>query len=304
VQTRARIALAVAVTLAVVIGACVVGTGWYVVRQLGWVGGGGCTVEVDGRTVELDAGQGEAAGLVAGRAVGRGLPARAASIALTVAVADHDLDADELGGSPDGVLAWADETYAAVTGVDGYREREVADVAAEVGGGDQGRYAEHEDDARALASALTGNSPEAFTCDTRVDAEEASDDLNGAGLVPRAQRVLDDLRAVFGDLPVGGFAPEGVSTGHIEGSAHYEGRAVDVFFRPVNERNNVRGWAVAHYLMSQADRLAVRTVIFDDRIWTSSVRAGQGWRDYDAPDRAGDVAILEHRDHVHVDVVD
>jgi hypothetical protein len=42
-------------------------------------------------------------------------------------------------------------------------------------------------------------------------------------------------------------------------------------------------------------------VIFDDRIWTER-RSDDGWRDYDPPEQAGDPAILEHRDHVHVDV--
>ena len=107
---------------------------------------------------------------------------------------------------------------------------------------------------------------------------------------------------LFPDQPLGGFEPGGVSTGHMEGSAHYEGRAVDVFVRPVNRVNKTRGWAIAQYLVSQADRLAIRTVIFDDRIWTSGLRSGSGWRDYDPPSRSGDRAILEHRDHVHVDV--
>ena len=42
----------------------------------------------------------------------------------------------------------------------------------------------------------------------------------------------------------------------------------------------MRGWAIAHYLVSQAERLSVATVIFDGRIWTAR-RSGQGWRDYD-----------------------
>ena len=88
----------------------------------------------------------------------------------------------------------------------------------------------------------------------------------------------------------------------MEGSAHYEGRAIDVFVRPVNATNRVRGWAMAQYLVSQADRMDIRTVIFDDRIWTAGDRSGDGWRDYDPPEGSGDPAILEHRDHVHVDV--
>ena len=71
------------------------------------------------------------------------------------------------------------------------------------------------------------------------------------------------------------------------------------FFRPVNETNRTSGWAVAHYLVGNAARLDIRTVIFDDRIWT----AGRDeWRDYDPPESEGSQVILEHRDHVHVDV--
>ena len=90
------------------------------------------------------------------------------------------------------------------------------------------------------------------------------------------------------------------------GSAHYEGRAVDVFVRPISPRNKTRGWAMAQYLVAHAERLEIDTVIFDGRIWTAR-RAGQGWRDYE-PDTSGRsravAAILEHRDHVHVDVAD
>jgi hypothetical protein len=92
----------------------------------------------------------------------------------------------------------------------------------------------------------------------------------------------------------------------MRGSAHYEGRAVDVFFRPVNGRSRTRGWALAQYAVAHAERLSVETVIYDGRIWTSR-RAAQGWRAY-SPDTSGRTAkvagILEHRDHVHVDVAD
>ena len=163
-------------------------------------------------------------------------------------------------------------------------------------------YADHEADARVLASALTGNSPHAFSCRYDGDAEPAATRLTRSGLTPRADAVRRELLSLF-DPPLGGFAPGGVSTGHIEGSAHYDGRAIDAFVRPVSPANKIRGWAMAHYLVAQADRLHIKTVIFDGRIWTAGSRSGDGWRPYDAPDRAGDRAILEHRDHVHVDVV-
>ena len=90
------------------------------------------------------------------------------------------------------------------------------------------------------------------------------------------------------------------------GSAHYEGRAIDVFFRPITRQNRVRGWAMAQYLVANAERLELNTVIYDGRIWTAR-RSFQGWRTYRV-NRSGrsaaTMAILEHRDHVHLDVAD
>jgi hypothetical protein len=281
-----------------------------------------CTATVDGHTVSLDPEQAEHAGLITAIAVSRGLPARAASIALATAYQESDLrnleggDRDSLGlfqqrpsqgwGEPEQILDPVFATnafYDALVKVDGYESMEITVAAQAVQrSAFPGAYADHEDDARALASALTGNSPRAFTCRIGGEPEQASSDLDDSGLTDRAEGVRVAVSELFGDQPLGGFAPDGVSSGHMEGSAHYDGRAVDVFVRPVNPSNRVRGWAVAHYLVSQADRLEIRTVIFDDRIWTAGRRSGDGWRDYDPPARSGDQAVLEHRDHVHVDV--
>ena len=113
---------------------------------------------------------------------------------------------------------------------------------------------------------------------------------------------IRDREKSFGSLSPGGFAPGGVSTGHMSGSAHYEGRAVDVFVRPIDEANNREGWAIAGYLVAQAHRLQIEHVIFDKKIWTAGPRSEQGWRDYNPGDQPGNQATLEHRDHVHVDV--
>jgi hypothetical protein len=163
-----------------------------------------------------------------------------------------------------------------------------------------------ESDARIVAAALTGRSPHALSCRHGGADDTASDRLNAVGLTGRADRVRRDLERAFGPQKVGGFAPGGVTSGHMPGSAHYEGRAVDAFFRPVNGHNRTKGWAMAQYLVAHADRLAVATVIFDGQIWTAR-RADAGWRSY-RPDTSGRsaqvAAILEHRDHVHVDVAD
>ena len=55
----------------------------------------------------------------------------------------------------------------------------------------------------------------------------------------------------------------------MQGSAHYDGRAIDIFVRPISPENKEKGWAIAQYLVAMADRLDIRTVIFDDRIWTA-----------------------------------
>lgn len=164
-------------------------------------------------------------------------------------------------------------------------------------------YADHEDDARVLASALTGQSKGAFSC--TVDMPSGAVEPIGAnGLTPRAEAVRADLAKTFGGLSTGGYAPGGIRSGHMEGSAHYDGRAVDIFVKPISAANTTRGWALAQYLVAHADRLKIRTIIFSDKIWTAGGRSDSGWRDYDAPDRAGNRDTLRHLDHVHVDVVE
>jgi hypothetical protein len=304
-----------------------VGVGFLVDREGGtpFFDSHGCTAEVDGLVVDLTLEQAENAALITAIAMQRGLPARAASIALATAYQESEIlniehgDRDSVGlfqqrpsqgwGTVEQILDPVYSTNAFYDGlvqVDGYEAMEITAAAQAVQrSAYPDAYADHEADGRALASALTGNHEAAFWCDTPGDAEEASDRLDEAGLVARAAAVREELESVFGPLSLGGFQPGGVSSGHMDGSAHYEGRAVDVFFRPVNAANQERGWAMAHYLVAQADRLSINTIIFDDRIWRAGSRSGRGWTDYDVPSSSrGDRAILEHRDHVHVDVAD
>ena len=319
-RTRRRVIAVVAGLVAVGLVAVV---GFVVLRdRVPFLSPEQCTARAGGQSVALETEQARYAGLITAIAVGRGLPARAASIALATAYQESDIrnlrggDRDSLGlfqqrpsqgwGTPEEILDPVYATnafYDALVRISGYEDMKITEAAQLVQrSAFPDAYADHEDNARALASALTGNSPRSFSCRLHGDVAEADPELVDSGLTERADVVRRDLQARFPDQPLGGYAPGGVSTGHKEGSAHYEGRAVDLFVRPVNPTNKVRGWAIAQYLVSQAGRLGIHTVIFDDRIWTSGLRSGEGWRDYDPPDRAGDRAILEHRDHVHVDV--
>jgi len=284
-----------------------------------------CTATVQRRTVALEPAQAENAALIAAIAIRRGMPARAATIAIATAYQESKLvnidygDRDSLGlfqqrpsqgwGTRREILDPVysiNAFYDALAQVDGYEAMQVTVAAQEVQrSAFPDAYADHEADARVLASALTGQSWRAFHCTVTDAPDESPSDLGEAGLTGRAAVVRDDLQAAFGTQALGGFAPGGVRDGHREGSAHYDGRAIDVFFRPVSEESKQRGWAMAHYLVAHAARLDVRTVIFDGRIWTAGLRSGSGWRRY-APDTSGrdpeTAAILEHRDHVHVDV--
>jgi hypothetical protein len=155
---------------------------------------------------------------------------------------------------------------------------------------------------RAVARALLGAQGSALTCVTPLDdADLAVEQTGSLGLTPRADAVRLAMRAVLGKQVLGGFEAGGVSAGHVEGSAHYEGRAVDVFFRPVSAENTAAGWQTAMWLVAHAEQLHLATVIFDREIW-SSERSTQGWRTYRYPGGDTDNPVLLHEDHVHVDV--
>ncbi|MEY4347751.1 MAG: hypothetical protein RIS43_170, partial [Actinomycetota bacterium] len=105
-------------------------------------------------------------------------------------------------------------------------------------------------------------------------------DLDKIGLTPRAHEVLDATKKAFGFIPYGGFAPGGVTSGHKPGSAHYEGRAIDFFFKPYTDKaKKLSGWQLAQWAVLNAERLHIATVIYDDRVWTYN-GSYQGWHQF------------------------
>jgi len=158
----------------------------------------------------------------------------------------------------------------------------------------------------ALARALLGYEGRALSCtvtSVAVGAGLPREDPGGLGLTARADAARVAMREVFGKQTLGGFEPRGVATGHVDGSAHYEGRAIDVFFRPITAENQQRGWAQATWAVAHAEQLSLATVIFDSSIW-SARRSITGWRTYEHPAGPTDNPILMHEDHLHVDVVE
>lgn len=286
-----------------------------------------CSATVNDTTVTVSPEQGENAALIAALAAKRGLPPRAVTIALATAYQESkivNIDYGHLdsiglfqqrpsqGWGPrrkimDPVYS-TNRFYDGLVQVEGWQQLPVTEAAQAVQrSAYPDAYADHEADAQILASALSGEAKGGrFTCTVDPSDSSGSDDLDSSGLTERAARARDAVTEVYGSLELGGFAPGGVSSGHMEGSAHYDGRAVDVLLRPVNGANRTRGWSIAAYLVAHADRLDIATVIYDGRIWTAR-RSESGWRAYTPPSSSDDPAtqaVLEHRDHVHFDVRD
>lgn len=280
-----------------------------------------CTAEVDGRTTTISPEQAVQAATIAAVAEQRGLPARAVTVALATAYQESDLhnldhgDRDSLGlfqqrpsqgwGTPEQIQdpAYAvGRFYDALVQIPDYRDLEITVAAQQVQrSAYPDAYADHEADARVLASALSGNSPAALSCAFRAATyEEQVEEPDG--LTARARAVRDELAGTFVGLEVGGYQPGGIDSGHVSDSAHYDGRALDVLLRPHDDPEvNRSGWVVAHWLVANADRLGVATVIYDAQIWTAR-RSAQGWRPYTHPSGATSDPTLQHLDHVHVDV--
>ena len=238
-----------------------------------------CTARVDGHAVAIDAEQAHNAALIAAVAVRRGLPARAVSIALATAYQESDIrnldhgDRDSLGifqqrpsqgwGSQQQVMDPAYATnrfYDALAAVDGYQDMAITDAAQAVQRSAYGgAYAYHEADARTLASALTGYSPAAFSCIVHEGVGAAS---------PRALRAA--LRGAFGQLV----------------SMRPSGRSLEV-----SAATTEQAWAVAAYLVANADRLAIRRVMTADRVWSAGADSELGWRSYDGQTDPGVVRV-------------
>jgi hypothetical protein len=85
-------------------------------------------------------------------------------------------------------------------------------------------------------------------------------------------------------------------------SNHNTGNALDctisnaIGTRPTAAQRD-QGWKLAKWLQKHADRLDVRYVISDGRIW-SVARSSEGWRKY----TAGSGVTGGHYDHVHVSI--
>ena len=216
------------------------------------------------------------AALISATAVRRGLPARAASIALATSMQESKLrnigHGDQAGPDSRGLFqqrpsqGWGTEEevmdpyhatnafYDALVKVPGYEVIPITEAAQKVQrSAYPGAYAQHEGMARAFASALTGHTAQGLDCSLRTP-----DTAGDAGLLQQR------LAAAFGAIP-----------------ATAAGRTVTV------QAQDTQGWAVAQWAVANAKALSVTEVKVDGRTWNRA--SHNGWQAADVP--AGQVAI-------------
>jgi hypothetical protein len=216
-----------------------------------------CTAVSGDESFDLAPDQTANAALIAGISLQRGLPARAASIALATAIQESKLrnveHGDKAGPDSRGLFqqrpsqGWGSEAqvmdpvyaankfFAALEKVDGYETMSITEAAQRVQRSAYPEaYADHEPEGRAFASALTGNSPAALTCVLKR-ATAAGDP---ATVTAQLNASFPALESVAGDKTV-----EVAATG-------------------------TTGWAVAQWAVAMAEELQIEAVAYAGVGWT------------------------------------
>jgi hypothetical protein len=271
---RGRAVLGSGVALALVVAAVSV----VVLTDRGPLAPASCSATVDGRTVKLSPEQMGNAATIAGIAQRRNLPARAATIGIATAMQESKLvnvdygDRDSLGlfqqrpsqgwGTKaqvqDPVYA-TNAFYDVLVKVEGYRSLPITRAAQKVQrSAYPSAYAQHEPEARVLASALTGYSPAALTC--TLDVDRPAPGVRGLRAL-RAALDHEQARATQSPLARG----PGLQLAPAAGADTSAG-----------ERSR-DGWSIAQWAVGQADRLGVARVYVDGRVWRRAA-PDKGWK--------------------------
>ena len=210
-----------------------------------------CVATANNKSAVVDLEQAHFASIIAGVAVRRGLPPRAASIALATAYQETGIrnleygDRDSVGlfqqrpsqdwGTKKQLMDpdyAAGKFYDALVKINNWQTDDINDVAQKVQrSGHPEAYNDHEADARVLASALTGQSPAGFSC------------LDRSGTAGDTKGLRSSLQQTFGN---------------IDDSA--DGSVITI--RAGSTR---RAWAYAHYVVANASLYGVTTVKIKNR---------------------------------------
>jgi hypothetical protein len=237
-----------------------------------------CTATALGDSIDLDPEQAGNAAIIAGIAVRRGLPGRAATIGIATALQESKL-VNLPGGDRDSIglfqqrpsQGWGTQAqirdpvyatnafYDVLVKIEGYQNLPITAAAQKVQrSAFPSAYADHEPEARILASALTGYSPAGLTCVL-------------AAVQGSAGQPADVVAAAAREIGV---------HGTVEGSA----------VRLTLGGRTTTAWAVAQWAVARADGLKVTSVETAGQRWDRG-RPDRGWsRASTAPD-AGTVVV-------------
>lgn len=278
----------VAIVLVVVVLAAVVLGGWWgLTRARDWVTGFGssvCQARAGSYEGSLDAEAMNNAALITAVSVKRGLPPRAATIALATAMQESKLhniahgDRDSMGlfqqrpsqgwGSVDEIMDPMHATnafYDALVKVKGWQTGEITKVAQSVQrSGFPEAYAAHEPEARAIASALTGQTHAGLGC--RIDALTADDHRSGGA-------------AIGADLT----SELGIAAAHL---------TADGTRLQVRADSPTQAWSVGQWAVAKAAEHGIASVTVGDQAWTRSKdTAAWTWHRAEHPTDATTVVI-------------
>jgi hypothetical protein len=212
-----------------------------------------CVATANGNSVTLDLEQAHYASIVVGMSVKRGLPPRAASIAMATVYQETGIrnlgygDLDSVGlfqqrpsqgwGSRKQLLDpyyATDKFYDALVKIDDWETADITTVAQRIQNSSYpDAYRDHEADARVLASALTGHSTAGFTC-----LEREGKSGKPSALVASVEKTFGTVSDKTNDKVVG-----------------------------IDARSGTLAWAYAGHALANADRYGVVGVKVDGRQW-------------------------------------
>jgi hypothetical protein len=237
-----------------------------------------CSATVQGTTVTLTPEQMGNAATIAGIAQRRGLPARAATIGIATAMQESKLvnvdygDRDSVGlfqqrpsqgwGTrnqiSDPVYA-TNAFYDVLVKVQGYRSLPITKAAQKVQrSGFPEAYAQHESEARVLASALSGYSAAALTCTL-----DASGRTSGSRGLPAVRDARDHEQARAAQTAIAG------GTGL---------RLTPVRRADASTSDDSAGsWSLAQWAVGRADQLGIARVYAGGKVWRRAA-PDAGWQ--------------------------
>ena len=236
-----------------------------------------CVASANNKSAVLDLDQAHFASIIAGVAVRRGLPPRAASIALATAYQETGIrnldygDRDSVGlfqqrpsqgwGTKKQLMDpdyAAGKFYDALVKIKNWQTDDINDVAQKVQrSGHPEAYNDHEADARVLASTLTGQSAAGFSC---LDRTGTAGDVKG---------LRRSMQRTFGNLD----------------------DSADGSVLTVRAPGNRRAWAYAHYVVANAALYGVTTVKITGRAWQTQDFNLPDWQDASPTLKNGRVEI-------------